>query len=186
MPSSIRWQKGMQKWADIPKSQREFQIRLMEIFAGFLEHTDVQYGKIVDEIERQGMLDNTLIFYILSDNGPSAEGMNGTISELLAQNAMPSTIEQQLDVLNKDYGGMDALGGPTARHHVSPWLGLCRRQHHFRAPNWWPRIWAEPGRRWSSPGPKKSNMTGKSVPSSIMSMISPPRSTIFWISHRPR
>ena len=45
----------------IPKSQREFQTRLMEIYAGFLEHTDVQYGKIVDEIERQGLLDNTLI-----------------------------------------------------------------------------------------------------------------------------
>ena len=102
-----------QKWEDIPKSQREFQIRLMEIFAGFLEHTDVQYGKIVDEIERQGMLDNTLIVYINSDNGPSSEGMNGTISELLAQNGMPSTIEQHIDVLNKDYGGMDALGGPT-------------------------------------------------------------------------
>ena len=103
---------SMQKWEDVPTSQREFQTRLMEIYAGFLEHTDVQYGKIVDEIERQGLLDNTLIIYILSDNGPSAEGMNGTISELLAQNAMPSTIEQQIDVLNENYGGMDALGGP--------------------------------------------------------------------------
>ena len=104
--------KGMQKWDDVPESQRDFQSRLMEIFAGFLEHTDVQYGKIVDEIEQQGLLDNTLIMYILSDNGPSAEGMNGTISELLAQNAMPSTIEQQLEVLKHNYGGMDALGGP--------------------------------------------------------------------------
>ena len=101
-----------QKWEDIPKSQQEFQTRLMEIYAGFLEHTDVQYGKVVDEIERQGLLDNTLIIYINSDNGPSSEGMNGTISELLAQNAMPSTIDQQLEVLNKEYGGMDALGGP--------------------------------------------------------------------------
>ena len=101
----------MQKWADIPESQRAFQTRLMEIYAGFLEHTEVQYGKIIDELERQGLLDNTLILYVLSDNGPSAEGMNGTISELLAQNGMPSTIEQHIDVLNKDYGGMDALGG---------------------------------------------------------------------------
>jgi len=104
--------KGMQKWSDVPKSQREFQTRLMEIYAGFLEHTDVQYGKIVDELERQGLLDNTLIIYINSDNGPSAEGMNGTISELLAQNAMPSTTEQQIETLNKEYGGIDALGGP--------------------------------------------------------------------------
>jgi arylsulfatase len=112
--------KSMQKWSDVPKSQREFQIRLMEIFAGFLEHTDVQYGKVVNEIERQGLLDNTLIFYILSDNGPSAEGMDGTISELLAQNAMPSTIEQQIGILDEVYGGLDALGGPKLEnmyHH---------------------------------------------------------------------
>ena len=110
----------MQKWADIPESQRAFQTRLMEIYAGFLEHTDVQYGKIVDELERQGLLDNTLIFYVNSDNGPSAEGMNGTISELLAQNSMPSTTDQQIAVLNRDYGGMDALGGPkldSMYHH---------------------------------------------------------------------
>jgi arylsulfatase A-like enzyme len=102
----------MQKWSDVPKSQREFQTRLMEIYAGFLEHTEVQYGKVVDEIERQGLLENTLIIYINSDNGPSAEGMNGTISELLAQNSMPSTIDQHIAVLDKDYGGMTALGGP--------------------------------------------------------------------------
>lgn len=111
---------SMQKWSDVPKSEIEFQTRLMEIYAGFLEHTDVQYGKIVDEIERQGMLDNTLFLYILSDNGPSAEGVNGTISELLSQNAMPSTVKQQIEVLEKEYGGMDALGGPLLEpmyHH---------------------------------------------------------------------
>lgn len=132
--------KGMQKWDDIPKSNREFQTRLMEIYAGFLEHTDVQYGKVVSEIERQGLLDNTLIIYILSDNGPSAEGMNGTISELLAQNSMPSTIEQQLDVLNKDYGGIDSLGGPKLDimyHHgwaysgASPFQGTKLVAAHF-------------------------------------------------------
>jgi len=58
------------------------------------------------------LLENTLIIYINSDNGPSAEGMNGTISELLAQNSMPSTIEQHIAVLDKDYGGIAALGGP--------------------------------------------------------------------------
>jgi arylsulfatase len=102
----------MQKWEDITESQREFQTRLMEIYAGFLEHTDVQYGKVVDEIERQGLLDNTLIIYINSDNGPSSEGVNGTICEVLVINGAPSTIGQHIEVLNKDYGGMDALGGP--------------------------------------------------------------------------
>jgi len=120
--------KGMQEWSDVPESQQEFQIRLMEIYAGFLEHTDVQYGKVVDELERQGLLDNTLIFYILSDNGASAEGMDGTISELLAQNSMPSTVEQQLEILNEVYGGMDALGGPTLDtmyHHGWTYSGVA-------------------------------------------------------------
>jgi arylsulfatase len=113
-------QKGMQMWDDVPDSQKEFQIRLMEIYAGFLEHTDVQYGKIVDELEAQGLIDNTLIIYIFSDNGPSAEGMNGSISELLAQNGMPSKVEQQMEVLENEYGGIDALGGPKLEnmyHH---------------------------------------------------------------------
>ena len=98
----------------------------MEIYAGFLEHTDVQYGKVVDELERQGILDNTLIIYINSDNGPSSEGINGSIAELLAQNAMPSTIEEQIDVLNKNYGGLDALGGPkldNMYHHGWAYAG---------------------------------------------------------------
>ena len=120
--------KGMQKWDDVPASQREFQTRLMEIYAGFLEHTDVQYGKIVDELEQQGLLDNTIILYIFSDNGPSSEGINGSISELLAQNGMPSTVEQQIEVLNRDYGGMDALGGPTLEvmyHHGWTYAGAA-------------------------------------------------------------
>jgi len=112
---------SMEKWDDIPESQREFQIRLMEIFAGYLEHTDVQYGKIVDELEHQGLLDNTLIIYIHSDNGPSAEGIRGTISEMLSLNSMASTIDQQIEVLNKDYGGIEALGGPKMEnmYHAS-------------------------------------------------------------------
>ncbi|MEJ2661394.1 MAG: sulfatase-like hydrolase/transferase, partial [Desulfobacteraceae bacterium] len=116
----------MQKWEDIPDEQRKFQSRLMEIYAGFLEHTDVQYGKVVDELQRQGLLDNTIVIYINSDNGASAEGMNGTISELLAQNLMTSTIDQHLEVLARDYGGLDALGGPlldSMYHHGWAWAG---------------------------------------------------------------
>jgi len=116
----------MQKWEDIPESQRAFQTRLMEVFAGFLEQTDVQYGRIVDELENLGIRENTLIIYIHSDNGASAEGMDGSISELLAQNGMVSTIEEHIDVLNRDYGGLDALGGPLLDpmyHHGWAWAG---------------------------------------------------------------
>ena len=51
------------------------------------------------------------IFYIWGDNGSSAEGQNGTISELLAQNSIPTTIQQHLNAL-KELGGLDALGSP--------------------------------------------------------------------------
>ncbi len=116
----------MQKWKDIPKNEREFQTRLMEVFAGFLEHTDAQYGRIVDELENLGVKENTLIIYINGDNGSSAEGIKGSISELLAQNSMPSTTAQQMKVLNEEYGGLDALGGPLLEpmyHHGWAWAG---------------------------------------------------------------
>ena len=116
----------MQKWADVPAEQRAFQTRLMEVYAGFLEHTDVQYGKVVDELEAQGLLENTLIFYIGSDNGASAEGMNGTISELLTHNFVITSIDEQIETLKQDYGGLEALGGPLLEsmyHHGWAWAG---------------------------------------------------------------
>jgi len=96
-------------WDSIPASEKPFQIRLMEIFAGFTEHVDFHVGRVVDEIARLGELDNTLIFYIWGDNGSSAEGQIGSISELLAQNQIPTTILQQLKALD-GLGGLDALG----------------------------------------------------------------------------
>jgi len=99
----------MVAWDEIPEDERAFQTRLMEVYAGFAEHTDYNVGLIIDEIEKQGKLDNTLIFYIWGDNGSSAEGQNGTISELLAQNAIPTTIKQHIDALD-ELGGLDVLG----------------------------------------------------------------------------
>jgi arylsulfatase len=98
-------------WDSIPAEQRPFQNRLMEIFAGFVEHTDAQVGKLVDALETLELRDNTLIFYIWGDNGASAEGQQGTVSELLAQNNIPNTIDQQLTAL-EGLGGLDALGSP--------------------------------------------------------------------------
>ncbi len=117
---------SMQKWEDIPENQRAFQTRLMEVYAGFLEHTDRQYGRIIDELENLGVRDNTLVIYINGDNGASAEGINGSISELLAQNNMPSTVDQHIKVLNEEYGGLKALGGPLLEdhyHHGWAWAG---------------------------------------------------------------
>jgi arylsulfatase A-like enzyme len=98
-------------WKEIPEDEKAFQLRLMEIFAGFVEHADTQAGRLIDALDEVGIRDNTLIFYIWSDNGASAEGQNGTISELLAQNGIPSQIQDHIRALN-ELGGLDVLGGP--------------------------------------------------------------------------
>jgi arylsulfatase A-like enzyme len=101
----------MQSWDSIPEDEKPFQRRLMEVAAGFAEHVDAQIGRIIDEIDKVGYGDNTLIFYVWGDNGSSAEGQNGTISELLAQNGIPTTVEQHIKALD-ELGGLDVLGSP--------------------------------------------------------------------------
>lgn len=101
----------MASWESIPENQKAFQIRLMEIFAGYAEHADHEIGRLLDAVEERGEKDNTLVFYIWGDNGSSAEGQNGSISELLAQNNIPNTIDQQISAL-ESLGGLDVLGSP--------------------------------------------------------------------------
>ncbi|MDA0947653.1 MAG: arylsulfatase [Planctomycetota bacterium] len=98
-------------WDSIPEGQRAFQRRLMEVFAGYVEHTDAQVGKLIEGMEELGLRENTVVFYIWGDNGSSAEGQRGSVSELLAQNNIANTVEQQLAALD-EVGGLPALGGP--------------------------------------------------------------------------
>ncbi|HXA33977.1 MAG TPA: arylsulfatase [Acidimicrobiales bacterium] len=101
----------MPAWDDIPEAERPFQRRLMEVAAGFAEHVDVQVGRLLDEVDHMGLTDNTLVFYIWGDNGSSGEGQNGTISELIAQNGIPTTVEMHIQTLEA-MGGLDLLGTP--------------------------------------------------------------------------
>ena len=115
----------MPSWESIPEDEKPFQRRLMEVAAGFAEHVDVQVGRVIDEIDKLGYGDNTLIFYIWGDNGSSAEGQNGTISELLAQNGIPTTVKQHIKALD-ELGGLDVLGSPKAdnQYHAGwAWAG---------------------------------------------------------------
>lgn len=117
-------------WDSIPESEKPFQRRLMEVAAGFGEHVDVQAGRLIDELERLGYGDNTLIVYVWGDNGSSAEGQNGTISELLAQNGIPSKVQQHIDAMNA-LGGLDVLGSPKAdnMYHAGwAWAGSAPYQ----------------------------------------------------------
>lgn len=111
----------MASWDSIPAAQRPFQERLMELYAGFVEHTDAQVGRLLDGMADRGLKDNTMVVYIFGDNGSSAEGQQGTISELLAQNNIQNTVEQQIAALDK-LGGLDALGtGKTDNMYHAGW-----------------------------------------------------------------
>ncbi|MEN9569030.1 MAG: hypothetical protein RL172_261 [Bacteroidota bacterium] len=107
-------------WESIPETEKPFQRRLMEVFAGFVEHCDVQTGRVIDALEQMGDKENTIVIYIWGDNGSSAEGQNGSISELLAQNGIKNTVQQQIDALNK-IGGINELGGHVTEnmYHAS-------------------------------------------------------------------
>lgn len=112
-------------WSDIPEDEKPFQRRLMEVFAGFTEHADTQAGRLLDELERLGIRDNTLVIYVWGDNGSSAEGQHGSISELLAQNGVATQIKDHLRALD-GLGGLDALGSPKTDnmyHAAWAWAG---------------------------------------------------------------
>lgn len=126
-------------WDSIPADERAFQIRLMEVFAGYTEHADVQAGRLIDELERLGLRDNTLIFYVWGDNGSSAEGQLGTISELLAQNGIRTEIKDHIRALD-ELGGLDVLGSPVTdnMYHAgwawagsTPYQGVKLNAGHF-------------------------------------------------------
>ncbi|WP_426566094.1 arylsulfatase [Angustibacter sp. McL0619] len=120
----------MPSWDSIPDAQRPFQRRLMEVAAGFAEHCDVQVGRMVDELDALGYADNTLVFYIWGDNGSSGEGQDGTISELLAQNGIPTTVDMHIAALDA-LGGLDVLGSPLTdnQYHAGwAWAGSAPYQ----------------------------------------------------------
>jgi len=102
---------GIAAWDDIPDDQKAFQARLMEVYAGFFEHTDDQVGRLIDELEARGIRDNTLVLYLVSDNGASAEGVAGSVAELNSQNQIPTTTAEHIAVAEQ-LGGLDAIGGP--------------------------------------------------------------------------
>jgi len=115
----------MASWDSIPEDEKPFQRRLMEVAAGFGEHVDAQVGRLVDAVDRLGYGDNTIILYIWGDNGSSSEGQNGTISELLAQNGIPTTTKQHIAALDT-LGGLDVLGSPKTdcQYHAGwAWAG---------------------------------------------------------------
>jgi len=102
---------GIPAWETLDADHKKVAARMMEVYAGALAHCDYQMGRILDAIEAQGQLDNTLVIYIQGDNGASAEGgMNGLLNEMTVFNAIPEDFKE---VMRK----MDQLGGPNTFNH---------------------------------------------------------------------
>jgi len=107
---------AIKDWDKLTADEKKLFTRQMEVFAGFGEYTDVEIGRLIDAIADMGQLDNTLIFYIVGDNGASAEGgMSGLFNEMTYFNGVQETVQ---DVL-KHY---DDLGGPNSNgHYAAGW-----------------------------------------------------------------
>ncbi len=107
-------------WADMNAEQRRLFERQMETFAGFAEHTDHEVGRLVAQLEALGELDNTLFFYIVGDNGSSAEGgPEGTFNEMMALNGIVGRADQMM-------GHIDEWGSPSTFPHFAigwAWAG---------------------------------------------------------------
>ena len=102
-------------WDDMPAEMKPVLEREMEVYAGFLEHTDHHVGRVIDTIDELGLLDDTIIYYIIGDNGASAEGtLNGAFNEMANFNGM-AALETPEFLASK----LDELGGPESYNHYA-------------------------------------------------------------------
>ncbi|GAB3432106.1 arylsulfatase [Actinophytocola sediminis] len=124
---------GVQRWDSLSADEKTLFTRMAEVYAGFMEHTDAQIGRLIDFLEATGQLDNTLIFVFVGDNGSSGEGtLNGLFNEQSVANMIPETVAQNL-------ARLDHLGQPGSyNHYPIGWaiagntpFQLCKQYVHF-------------------------------------------------------
>jgi arylsulfatase A-like enzyme len=104
---------AIKDWESLSAREKELYAHQFEVFAGFAEYTDHEVGRLLDSLKEMGVLDNTLVFYIVGDNGSSAEGnMTGAFNELVGLNGLTENFD---DV----YKNMDKWGDPSTYPHYS-------------------------------------------------------------------
>jgi arylsulfatase A-like enzyme len=102
-------------WADTPDEMKPIFARQMEVYAGFLEHTDHHVGRVIDALEELELLEDTLVYVIIGDNGASAEGTpNGCFNELTILNGAGA-----LETVDFMTAHIDEFGTPKAYNHYS-------------------------------------------------------------------
>jgi arylsulfatase A-like enzyme len=103
-------------WDEMPAVLKPILERQMETYAGFMSHTDHHVGRIIDAIEQLGVMDNTLIYVIVGDNGASGEGtLKGTFNEMMVFNGMADIIETPEYLASR----LEAWGGPEGMPHYA-------------------------------------------------------------------
>ncbi|MDE0677211.1 MAG: arylsulfatase [Acidimicrobiaceae bacterium] len=104
---------GVEPWDELPDTNKAVYLRMQEAFAGFLDHTDDQVGRLIDYLEMIGVLDDTIVM-LVSDNGASQEGgKHGTLNELAYFNQIQTPIEGMAERI-------DEIGGPNIYNNY-PW-----------------------------------------------------------------
>jgi arylsulfatase A-like enzyme len=115
-------------WADTPEELKPVLARQMEVYAGFLEHTDYHLGRLLDAVADLDLLDDTLVFAMVGDNGASAEGtINGTFNELISMNGAGA-----LETPEFMASRIEEFGTPSAYNHFA--VGWA---HAMDAPYQW-------------------------------------------------
>jgi hypothetical protein len=102
-------------WDEMPAALKPVLIRQMEVYAGFMEYADYHVGRLVESLKKLHLLDDTLIYYIIGDNGSSAEGtLQGTYNEMIPFNGA-SALETPEFLIAR----IDKLGGPESYNHYA-------------------------------------------------------------------
>jgi len=102
-------------WDAMPEALKPVLRRQMEVYAGFLEYADHHVGRLLDTLEKLDVLKDTLIYYIIGDNGASAEGtLNGTYNEMINFNGAAA-----LETPEFLTARLDKLGGPESYNHFA-------------------------------------------------------------------
>jgi arylsulfatase A-like enzyme len=106
---------GIAAWESVSSERKAILAYQMEVYAGFLEYADFHVGRVIDAIEDLGVLDDTLIYYIIGDNGASAEGgQNGAYMLTTASNG-----GAEYETLEFWKSHMEEVGGPKAYNHYA-------------------------------------------------------------------
>jgi arylsulfatase len=107
--------KEIPAWDDVDSNLKPVLARQMEVYAGFMEHVDHHVGRLFDVLQELEIQDDTLIYYIIGDNGASAEGtLNGTFNEMIMLNGA-----SKLETVEFMSSHIDEFGGPKAYNHFA-------------------------------------------------------------------